>query len=117
MRRTFAARAHAHRRKGASMMDDMTVIRRNTTVEYRGLGEEGGGVLLHVGTGAYHGLNEVGAVVWGLLEAADDGTTFGSILQDLRARLDDAPADLSGDIAEFLEDLAARDLVQLGSSA
>jgi hypothetical protein len=39
------------------MIDDATVVRRNATVEYRSLGDEGGGVLLHVGTGAYHGLN------------------------------------------------------------
>jgi hypothetical protein len=98
------------------MIDDATVVRRNATVEYRSLGDEGGGVLLHVGTGAYHGLNEVGAAVWALLEPTE-GVSFASLIDGLRSQLEDPPDELSADISEFLEDLAARDLVSLGASA
>jgi hypothetical protein len=95
------------------MIEDATVVRRNPTVEYRSLGDDGGGVLLHVGTGAYHGLNEVGAAVWALLEP-EQGATFGSIVEGVRAQVDDAPENLAEEIGEFLEDLSTRDLVSLG---
>jgi hypothetical protein len=94
------------------MIDETTVVRRNPSVAYRGLGEEGGGVLLHLATGAYHGVNEVGALVWSLLDDAD-GTSFGSIMGELRARIEDPPDDLADDIGTFVEDMAARDLVSL----
>ena len=50
------------------MIEETTILRRNPRVEYRGMGEREGGVLLHLDTAAYHGLNEVGALIWRLLE-------------------------------------------------
>jgi len=97
------------------MIDDTTVVRRNPTVEYRTLGDEGGGVLLHVATGAYHGLNEVGAAVWALL-GSEDGLAFGAIVDGVRDQVDEAPEELGSEIAEFLEDLAERDLVSIGDA-
>jgi hypothetical protein len=94
------------------MIDDATVVRRNPSVAYRGLGEEGGGVLLHLATGAYHGVNEVGAFIWSLLET-DGDVTFGVVIRRLREKLEDPPADLPEDIGAFVEDLASRDLVSL----
>ena len=98
------------------MIDDATVVRRNPTVEYRSLGaDDGGGVLLHVGTGAYHGLNEVGAAVWALLEP-EQGVAFGSIVEGVRDQVEEAPENLAEEIGEFLEDLSTRDLVTLGAT-
>lgn len=91
------------------MIDDSTVIRRSPRVEFRDLGEEGGAVLLHLGTGAYHGTNEVGALIWQLL--GDDGMPFGVLVEQLRAQLDDVPDDVESEISEFLEDLASRELI------
>ena len=91
-----------------------TVLHRNPRVEYRSLGEEEeGGVLLHLDTAAYHGLNGVGALAWSLL----DGVTFEKLLDDLRARLEGIPPTFEEEIGEFLRDLAERDLIHYGSDA
>ena len=50
------------------MIDATTLLRRNPRVESRSMGEGEGGVLLHLDTAAYHGLNEVGVLIWSLLE-------------------------------------------------
>lgn len=96
------------------MISDTTIVRRNARVEYRDLGEEGGAVLLHLGTGAYHGVNDVGALVWGILGEA---MTFGALLGQLRPQLEDVPPTLTDEILGFLEELAERDLVVLGDAA
>ncbi|HEX6130692.1 MAG TPA: PqqD family protein [Actinomycetota bacterium] len=98
------------------MIDGSTVVRRNPSVQYKDLDDEGGGVLLHLGTGAYHGLNEVGALVWSLIETGD-GISFSAVLDELRERLEEVPDDLADDISSFLEDLASRDLVTLDGGA
>jgi hypothetical protein len=69
-------------------------------------------VVLHLDTAAYHGLNGGGVLVWEML----DGISFGQLLDDLRARLDDAPAGFEQDIDRFLTALAERDLVLLGDT-
>ncbi len=83
-------------------------IRRNPQVVYRELAGEGGGVLLHLDSGAYHGLNETGSLIWDLI----DGTRgFHALVAELREQLDDAPDDLDGEIERFLADLRERDLI------
>jgi hypothetical protein len=91
------------------MMQSTTSIRRNPRAEFRSLGEDEGGVLLHLDTAAYHGVNGVGAVVWTLL----DGITFEQLLAELRRKLDDTPPALESEISVFLDQLAERDLVVL----
>ena len=90
-----------------------TVLLRNPRVEYRSLGEDEGGVLLHLDTAAYHGLNGVGALAWSLL----DGITFEKLLDELRSRLEGIPPTFEQEIGEFVQDLAERDLIQYGSEA
>jgi hypothetical protein len=83
-------------------------IRRNPQVVYRELAGQGGGVLLHLDSGAYHGLNETGSLIWDLI----DGTRgFGALVTALRNRLEDAPDDLDAEIEQFLADLRDRDLI------
>ena len=72
-------------------MDANEAIRRNPQVVYRELAG-GSGVLLHLESGAYHGLNETGSLIWG-------------------QRLDDAPDDLGAETERFLADLRERDLI------
>jgi Coenzyme PQQ synthesis protein D (PqqD) len=99
--------------KDGVMMDASTVVHRNERVEYRSLGDSEGGVLLHLGTAAYHGVNEVGAMIWTLL----DGITFRQLLDEIQARLASAPPSLEQDVEEFIEELAERDLVSYAKTA
>jgi hypothetical protein len=84
------------------------VIRKNPQVVYRELAGEGGGVLLHLESGAYHGLNETGILIWDLI---DGERTFETLVADLREQLADPPDDLDEEAARFLADLRARDLI------
>ena len=90
------------------MIDTTTLLRRNPRVESRSMGEGEGGVLLHLDTAAYHGLNEVGVLIWSLLE---EQKQVDVLLQELRAQLQDVPPDFEGEIRQFLADLADRDLI------
>jgi hypothetical protein len=94
-------------------IEDDTMIRRNPRAEFRSLGEEEGGVVLHLDTAAYHGLNGVGVVVWGFL----DGITFGDLMARLRQEFVDAPDSLDQEIEGFIGALAERDLVLIGDAA
>jgi hypothetical protein len=95
------------------MVEGGTIVKRSPRVEFRSLGEGEGGVLLHLDTAAYHGVNEVGSLVWSLL---DQEPTFGGLLAELRARLEQLPPTFEAEISEFLDELAQRDLVHLESS-
>ncbi|MGH3011333.1 MAG: PqqD family protein [Gaiellaceae bacterium] len=83
-------------------------IRKNPQVAYRGLAGEGGAVLLHLETGAYHGLNTTGILIWDLI---DGERARPALVAALREQLDDAPADLDAEVERFLDDLRARDLI------
>lgn len=82
------------------------VLRQNPRVEFRNLAGEGA-VLLHLDTAAYHGVNQVGALVWSLL----DGVTFADLLMKLKTVIVGAPAGFEGEIEEFIGALVTRDLV------
>src|SRR3954454_678626 len=92
------------------MIDPTTRIRRNPDVVFRSLEEEQGGVLLHLQSGAYHGLNQFGSLIWGLI---DSETRFSDLVDAVRAETQDALASPEEDVSVFVEDLSARDLVQL----
>jgi hypothetical protein len=84
------------------------VIRKNPQVVYRELAGEGGGVLLHLESGAYHGLNETGLLIWSLI---DGERTVAELVTELEGRLEDAPHDLGDQTGRFLADLRDRDLI------
>ena len=88
---------------------DHVRIRRNPRIVSRSM-QDGGGVLLHLDTGAYHGLNPIGAMIWELI-----GTdrTFGALLDDLRSRLEGSPDTLADDIGAFVRGLYERGLVEI----
>jgi hypothetical protein len=90
------------------MIEETTVLRRNPRVEYRSMGEGEGGVLLHLDTAAYHGLNEVGALIWRLLE---EPKPFDVLLRELRGELQEVPSGFEDEIRQFLSELAERDLI------
>ena len=68
------------------MIDPTTRIRRNPDVVFRPLEEEQGGVLLHLQSGAYHGLNQFGSLIWGLIE---NETRFADLVDGVRAESED----------------------------
>jgi hypothetical protein len=92
------------------MFEGDTRIERNARAVYRPLADDAGGLLLHLDSGAYHGLNAVGGVVWELLA---EGATFSAVVQGVRARFSDAPPALDDDVRHFLDALAARELVNV----
>ena len=65
-------------------------------------------MLLHLESGAYHGVNEVGLVIWELLE---EEPTFEELVQALRDRVSDAPPGLENDVVSFLTQVQERDLI------
>jgi hypothetical protein len=83
-------------------------ISRSPNVSYRDL--EDGGVLLHLQTGAYHGLNGTGAAIWKLIE---DEPTFGDVLTGLERQLETVPQGLQADVARFVQDLQQRSLLNV----
>lgn len=91
------------------MIEPATVVTRNERATFRKL-EDGSGVILHLDTTQYHGVNEVGAAIWELTETP---RSFDDLVEGLRKQLDDPPDDLASDVEEFLQNLVARDLVML----
>jgi Coenzyme PQQ synthesis protein D (PqqD) len=89
-------------------MDEDGVIRRNPQVVYRELAGEGGAVLLHLESGAYHGLNETGVLIWSLI---DGERTLDELVAELGEHLEGAPDDLGAEIERFLAELRERDLI------
>lgn len=89
-------------------MDDSTRIRRNPEVVARELAGDGGAVLLHLQSGAYHGLNPVGVVVWELL---DGERTVIEVIEGVRERVAGAPPEVDQDVRDFLDGALARHLV------
>ena len=81
-------------------------------VVFRRLQKGKGGVLLKLDTGAYHSLNETGAMLWEML---NEGKSLSDLMDQLRAATDDAPDHLKSDIDEFVNGLHARGLLSLGS--
>lgn len=90
-------------------MDLDSKVRRNPQVVARDLSEGEGGVLLHMETGQYHGVNPVGLAIWELID--DDGSTVGDLVERLRDRVDEPPPSLESDVVEFLEGVGERNLV------
>lgn len=81
-------------------------ILRNPQVAYRSVGD--GGVLLHLETGAYHGLNAVGAAVWELI---DGERSRSEIVSGVRKGLQDPPPQMEAEVSAFLDGLRERDLI------
>jgi hypothetical protein len=83
-------------------------VSRNPQVVARELAEGEGGVLLHLETGQYHGVNAVGFLVW---EVLDEQKTVRDVVDAVRGRVLDPPDKLEGDIVHFLESVKERDLL------
>ena len=89
-------------------MEERSRITRNDQVVYRELSASEA-VLLHVGSGAYHGLNGTGSLIWSLI---DGKRTREDIVQELRTQLNQPASVLTRDVDQFLDDLRERDLIR-----
>ena len=65
-------------------------------------------VILHLGSGTYFGLNEIGTVIWEQLQNCQSPE---AICAHLRATFADAPPTLEQDVTGFLADLLMNDLI------
>lgn len=90
-------------------MNDDTVVAKNPDVVARELAQPDGAVLLSLVTGAYHGLNPTGLVIW---NAIDGVRTMAQLLEEVREQFPEAPDTLRSDVVGFLEGALARDLVR-----
>ena len=91
------------------MTDPATTIRRSPDVVFRTLEEGQGGVLLHLQSGEYHGLNQFGCVVWRLLEQEQ---TLDSLSAAVRAEAEDVPDDADQQLSAFIDELRERKLIE-----
>ena len=65
-------------------------------------------MLLHLRSGEYHGINELGLVIWELI---DGERSVAEIVEAVRAQTDDAPPHLADDVVDFLDSMRQLDLV------
>ena len=91
-------------------MNSDTQLRKNPDVVARNLSEGEGSVLLHLQTGAYHGMNPVALLIWDQL---DGERTVAEIIEAVRERVDDPPQELERDVRAFLQGALDRDLIAI----
>lgn len=89
-------------------MDGQSKIRRSDDVVARDLSPGQGGVLLHLESADYFGVNQVGMVIWDALES---GRTVAELVEHVRSRVADPPAHLEADVHAFLESAAGRGVI------
>lgn len=90
-----------------------TLVRRNPRIVFQRLAADGGGVLLHLETDAYHNLNVTGVLVWDLLE---NPMRVGDLADRFSARFEEDGETARADLLAFLDELAERNLVLLNGS-
>jgi hypothetical protein len=66
-------------------------------------------VILHLENGTYYGLDPVGTRIWALIK---DGLDGAAICARLESEFDVSPEVLRADVARFLDDLLAQNLLR-----
>ena len=87
------------------------LVRPNPRAVYRDLADGAGGVVLHLDTAAYHGVNAFGAHVWSSL---GEGVTFPDLIAGIRTSVEGVPDGVEDEVGGFLSDLHERGLVLYG---
>ena len=90
------------------MIDNDSSLRKNPNTAFRTLAAGEGGVVLHLESGEYYGLNDIGCMIWELI---DGERTVPDVVDAIRAEVDDPPAALADDVNRFIEDMRQRDLL------
>jgi hypothetical protein len=91
----------------SNAMDADVMLQRSDRAVFRELAD-GTGVLLHLDSTAYHGINRIGVLIWTLM---GEGITLSQLTDEVRARVLDPPDEIEDDVAEFVRDLSSRDLI------
>jgi hypothetical protein len=94
---------------GRATMDDASLAPNKRTV-FRKMEDGAGGVLLHLDTGEYRRLNEMGATIWSLLQG---GPTRAELIAALQSQVEDPPADMTDQVDAFLAALEERGLLEI----
>ena len=89
-------------------MERDSIIRRANRVVFRELSSDAGGVLLHLDTGEYHGVNDVGRLIWQLI---GDGASLDQLIDGVRSETAGPPPNLDDDVKDFVSALVARSLL------
>ena len=71
---------------------------------------DGESVLLHLGSGQYFGLDEVGTLIWHLLV---EGCSLDAIQQRIVAEYDISAEEVKNDVLRIVEELAQNGLVEV----
>ncbi len=88
-------------------MDAHIRLRHTANATYQSV--EGEAILIHLQTGTYYSLNDVGTTFWELIDGAH---TLGDCAAKIAAEYD-APVDvITGDLLELAEDLMKEGLVE-----
>lgn len=93
-------------------IDGSARIIRGIDVAAHELGGGEGGVLLHLKSGQYHGIDTVGWAIWNLLDGA---RSLDEIAEALRAQYPDAPGRVGHDVVSFVQGLLDRGLVRIAT--
>lgn len=86
----------------------MARMQRNDRVIFRKLEDGAGGVLLHLDSGEYRRVNEMGATIWAMLE---ERPSRDELIAALVAKVANPPSDISDQIGRFLDALVERGLI------
>ncbi len=92
------------------MIDKESKVRRGDQVVARELTPGEGGVLLHLESAQYFGLNQIGLLIWNALE---EEKTAGELVDHVRSQVEDPPAQLESDVLSFLAGAQDRGIVDL----
>jgi len=71
---------------------------------------EGETVILHIETGKYCGLNEVGTLIWDTIE---DATSFNDLVQKIMSEFDVTQDICSENLQTFLADMQSNNLIEV----
>lgn len=74
---------------------------------------DGEAVLLHLGSGAYFGMNDVATRAWEILRGEAKGVPFEQLRSTLLAEFDVEPSVLETDLRALVADLARQQLVTI----
>ena len=88
-------------------------LAQNRRTVFRKMEEGAGGVLLHLDSGEYRRLNEMGTIIWSLL---GERPTRDELIDTLLSRVEDPPADMPDQVDAFLDALHDRGLLEVSSS-
>ncbi|HMN97880.1 MAG TPA: PqqD family protein [Miltoncostaeaceae bacterium] len=97
----------------SQVIADDAYVRRHPRAAFRELGGAEGGVLLQLDSGGYHGVNQMGCLIWELM---DGGRTVAGLITAVRERVEAPPSEIDDEVRDFVAELVDRGLVEVASA-